>query len=649
MEYNQYYNISALLILIILSIMMGIRHDIKNFLYRLLLIMLALLVLSIAADSVCLHFPKIYQEMSETMITIYMSLSHFARAGIVFLSCIYVSRLVNNKKYFKVVAVMALIPFLAVVALLIHNGINKTVFYFDEAMVYRQGTDSMVLYLALAVMWLITFGYSLFNRKSLSKREETTIYIMIAIQASCGAIQLIFPSIRIENFGYALSFIAVCTGIRNMEETIDYTTQVYARHAFFENVRRRVERKDDKKTLDRDFQLVTIYFKNIQLYLEMIGLKYEDLLLKKCAGFLKQTFPDARIYYLGDDVFGMIVDKGDYAFTEDDIMEIQEHFEHSVVVGNYRLLLEQSMLVLDLSPDELSFEDINECINYGHTKSLGSFKGVLYKADVDINEIRRSYGTMHLLKRAIENEGFEIAYQPIYSAQHDCIVSAEALVRLQDEETMGYISPEEFIPIAEKGGLILQIGEIVLRKVCQFISENKAKLVECGVQYIEVNLSTIQCMEYGIDKKAIEIMKEFDVEPTWINFEITETAEVNSLDYLRNNIKELQKSQISFSLDDYGSGNANINYLLELPFEIVKIDKFILWNAFQNKTQMEALESTVHMLHELGIKIVVEGIENREYLEKMKALGCEYFQGYFFSKPMSEQDYLTYCMQQKEK
>lgn len=648
MEYNLYYNISALLILIMLSILMGIKNDIKNHLYRFLLVMLTLLVLSIAADSVCLYFPYVYQGMSDAVITIYMSLSHFARAGIVFLSCIYVVRLVNHKRYSTPFSIVAVVPFLCVVAILIHNGINKTVFYFDSERIYRQGADSQILYLALASMWMLTFLYTVFNRKLLSKREETTIYIMIAIQATCGAIQLIFPLILIENFGYALSFIAVCTGIRNLEETIDYTTQVYARHAFYDNVQRRVEKKDVKKDGSRDFQLVTIYFKNIQLYLEMIGLKYEDLLLKKCARFLKHTFPNARVYYLGDDIFSMIIDKKDYVFTEEDIMEIQEHFEHSIVVGNYRLLLEQSMLVLDLSPDELSFEDINECINYGHTKSKSNFKGVLHKADVDINEIRRAYGTMHLLKKAVETEGFEIAYQPIYSAQHDCIVSAEALIRLQDEVTLGYISPEEFIPIAEKGGLILQIGEIVLRKVCRFISENKEKLEKSGVRYIEVNLSTIQCMEYGIDKKAIEIMKEFNVEPSWINFEITETAEVNSLDYLRKNINELQKSDISFSLDDYGSGNANINYLLELPFEIVKIDKFILWNAFQNPTQMEALESTVHMLHELGIKIVVEGIENEEYLEKMKSLGCEYFQGYYFAKPMSEQAYLEYCVKQKE-
>ncbi len=646
MDYNLYYNVAALLILITLSIMMGAKNNIKNKLYRLLLVMLALTVLSIAADTVCLYFPDMYSGLTKTMLSVYMSAYFLAHIGIVLVCCIYVLLLINKEKYTNTYFCLAVIPFLGAVGLVVKNLFDSSLFYFDNDMVYHQGNTAAYLYVIMAVLWAFSFIYTRWNKKSLSKREEMTIYIMIAIQTVCGAIQLLFPWILIENFGYALSLIAVCTGIRNLEEVVDYTTQVYARYAFFENIRARVSEeactgKIGRKT--KDFQLVTIYFTNIQMYLEMIGMKYEDNLLKRCANFFKQTFPKARVYYLGEDAFGMIINKSEYIFSEEDGKKVAEQFENPIVIGNYRIKLEPVILVLDLKPDELSFEDINEYINYGYIKARNSSKDIYYKEDIDLKEVRRIYNTMQLLKSAVEHEGFDIVYQPIYSAHQDKIVSAEALIRLKDNLTMGYISPEEFIPIAEKGGLILKIGEIVLRKVCRFISENKNKLKEYGVQYIEVNLSTIQCMEYGIDKTAIDIMKEFDVEPHWINFEITETAEINSIAIVRKSINELQKSDISFSLDDYGSGNANINYLLELPFEIVKIDKFILWNAFHNKTQMEALESTVAMLHELGIKIVVEGIENQEYLEKMKALGCEYFQGYYFAKPMAEEKYIEYC------
>lgn len=649
MDYNLYYNVAALLILITLSIMMGAKKNIKNNLYRLLLVMLALLVLSIAADTICLYFPDLYSGLNQTILTIYMSVYFLAHVGIVLVCCIYVLLLINNERYTNKCIFFTALPFFVAVGLVIKNVFDSSLFYFDNNMIYHQGNATAYMYAIVAVLCAFSFVYTGLNKKSLSKREEMTIYIMIAIQAACGAIQLIFPWILIENFGYALSLIAVCTGIRNLEEVVDYTTQVFARHAFFENIRARVSEEANTGRTGRktkDFQLVTIYFTNIQTYLEMIGMKYEDNLLKKCANFFKQTFPKARVYYLGEDAFSMIINKSEYIFSEEDGKKVMEQFENPFVIGNYRIKLEPVMLVLDLRPDELSFEDINEYISYGYIKAQNSSKDIYYKEDIDLNEVRRIYNTMQLLKSAVEHEGFDIVYQPIYSAQQDKIVSAEALIRLKDDSTMGYISPEEFIPIAEKGGLILKIGEIVLRKVCRFISENKNNLKKYGVQYIEVNLSTIQCMEYEIDKKAIDIMKEFNVEPHWINFEITETAEINSIAIVRKSINELQKSEISFSLDDYGSGNANINYLLELPFEIVKIDKFILWNAFHNKTQMEALESTVAMLHELGIKIVVEGIENQEYLEKMKALGCEYFQGYYFAKPMSEEKYIEYCREQ---
>lgn len=646
MDYNLYYNVAALLILITISIMMGIKNNIKNQLYKLLLVMLTLLLLSIAADSMCLYFPHLYSGLTKSMITAYMSVYFLAHTGIVLVCCFYVLLLVNNEKYTNICRCIVIFLYLCAIGLVIKNYFDQSLFHFDDNLVYYQGSKALYMYLIVALLCAFSFIYTGLNKKLLSKREKMTINIMIAIQAICGAIQLIFPWNLIENFGYALSLIAVCTGIRNLEETVDYTTQVFARHAFFDNIRQKVLKDKDinrPRKKSSDFQLVTVYFKNIQTYLEIIGMKYEDILLKKCADFFKQSFPKTRVYYLGEDIFSMIIDQSEYIFTDEDVKKIQERFKNPLIVGNYRIKLEQVILMLDLRADELSFEDISEYINYGLIKARSASKEIYYKDDIDLNEIRRTYNMMHLLKESVEVEAFMIMYQPIYSAHQDRIVSAEALIRLKDDDTMGYISPEEFIPIAEKGGLILKIGEIVLRKVCRYISENKQVLAECGIEYIEVNLSTIQCMDNDIDKKAIEIMKEFNVDPHWINFEITETAEINSIALVRQNIKELQKAEISFSLDDYGSGNANINYLLELPFEIVKIDKFILWNAFHNKTQMDALESTIAMLHELGIKIVVEGIENEEYLAKMKSLGCEYFQGYYFAKPMTEKQYIEYC------
>lgn len=215
-------------------------------------------------------------------------------------------------------------------------------------------------------------------------------------------------------------------------------------------------------------------------------------------------------------------------------------------------------------------------------------------------------------------------------------IDSSLLIRLKDQ-SMGYISPEEFIPIAEKSGMIMQIGEFVFETVCRFIQEKQ--LTDYGLQYIEINLSVVQCMQENLAERLTEIMKKYHVAPAQINLEITETAAAHS-DMLENNIKILHKQGIEFSLDDYGSGYSNTDYLFRFPFRIVKIDKTILWEAFKNEKAMIALRNTIRMIKELGLEIVVEGVENQEYVDYLTEQHCDYLQGYFYSKPIPDRDFL---------
>ena len=173
MKYNLYYNVAALLILITLSIMMGAKNNIKNKLYRLLLVMLSLTVLSIAADTVCLYFPDMYSGLTQTMLTVYMSAYFLAHIGIVLVCCIYVLLLIN-RKYTRCIFMVA-IPFLGAVGLVVKNLSDHSLFYFDNDMIYHQGNAAASLYVIVAVLWTFSFIYTGWNKKSLSRREEMTI------------------------------------------------------------------------------------------------------------------------------------------------------------------------------------------------------------------------------------------------------------------------------------------------------------------------------------------------------------------------------------------------------------------------------------------------------------------------------------------
>ena len=217
--------------------------------------------------------------------------------------------------------------------------------------------------------------------------------------------------------------------------------------------------------------------------------------------------------------------------------------------------------------------------------------------------------------------------------------SAEALVRIIDEEGK-IVAPGAFIDVAEETGLILQLGEIVFDKTCQFIK--RRKLGEIGIEYIEVNLSVLQCEKKELAQIYKKIMDKYKLPPSYINLEITETASIQTKRTLLENMRVLIGQGVTFSLDNFGSGQANLNYIIDMPVEIVKLDLNMTRAYFQNDKAKLVVQATVDMVHEMGLRIVAEGVETEEQLNEMQRIGVDYIQGYYFSKPLPREEFLKF-------
>ena len=289
-------------------------------------------------------------------------------------------------------------------------------------------------------------------------------------------------------------------------------------------------------------------------------------------------------------------------------------------------------------PDKLtSAENIPDMIEYSLDKAatLGD-DTVIYADESILEEGRREHKIIQVMRQALRNKTFEVYYQPIYSVEKGHYTSAEALIRLRDEE-LGFISPDEFIPLAEKNGMILEIGEFVFRDVCSFVS--KKRLWEKGIEYIDVNLSVVQCMQEKLHERLIEIMDEYRLEYSYINLEITETAAIMSSETLKSNMDKLMDKGIKFSLDDYGTGFSNTSNLVEYNFHTIKLDKSMVWAAMEDEKAMCALEYTIGMVKAMNMELVAEGVENKEQAEKLENMGCDFFQGYLYSRPICKEDF----------
>lgn len=240
---------------------------------------------------------------------------------------------------------------------------------------------------------------------------------------------------------------------------------------------------------------------------------------------------------------------------------------------------------------------------------------------------------------AITNDRVEVWFQPIFSTEDHRFTSAEALVRIR-RENGELVPPGLFIEIAEHNGMILQLGEIVFRKVCRFISDTQIQ--RYGVKYIEVNLSVVQCAYNELAKDYIRIMEENVVAPELINLEITESASMNARKTLLDNMKRLMDYGVTFSLDDFGTGQSNLNYIIDMPVEIVKFDKGMTNAYFENGKAKYIMDAAMNMIRGLDLKIVSEGVETAEQFYTMENLGINYIQGYYFSKPLPADEFLEF-------
>lgn len=266
---------------------------------------------------------------------------------------------------------------------------------------------------------------------------------------------------------------------------------------------------------------------------------------------------------------------------------------------------------------------------------------------VDSSVAAHMYAENDLIQKiddAISQNRIEVFFQPIYSTRQKAFTCAEALVRMYDAH--GNLLPVyDSICAAEESGRIHQIGEIVFEKVCHAIRNEQ--LAQYGLHYIEVNLSVAQCSDEKLAERYIRIMERYQIDPSNINLEITESATMEMKQTLLANMEKLIAYGVSFSLDDFGTGQSNLNYIVEMPVQIVKFDRVMTQAYFSSQKGRFVMNAAMHMIQDMKLGIVSEGIETQEQLTAMEQLGIDYIQGFYFSKPLPLPEFLAFIKKQE--
>lgn len=537
----------------------------------------------------------------------------------------------NKNLAFKLFLV---IPYSVIIITLIVNAFTGTVFGFDENGVYTRGPAMPVLYVCSFIYLITGIGYIIKYRCLFKSEKLLSLCMIFPLTVISLAVQWFFPELLVEMFASSVSLLLIIITVQRPDELLDSLTGLGKYGAYGVDMKRNFAN-------GKHVGIILINISNYSSMHAILGFDNLNTMLKNIANRLvainREEKLHADLYYLDRGRYRFVVTESNRDKMERTAEKINLELKQNILFNQMALNLIAYVCIAHCPEEITEFETL---MAFGNELNDMPYSGRVIKTS-DIareNRFRLSNELDAIIDNAIANRSFEVYYQPIYSIGTDSFISAEALLRLHHDK-YGFISPDLFIPAAEKSGAIHKIGELVLEKVCSFITSREFS--ELGLEYIEINLSVAQCMQADLADKILNIMKRYGVTPDKINLEITETAASFSQNIMMENLEKLTQAGIEFSLDDYGTGYSNIKSVASLPIKIVKLDKTFV-DSEDNPRMWIVLKNTIKMLKDMNMHIVVEGIETESLVKKFTELNCEYIQGYYYSKPIPESDFVSF-------
>lgn len=374
---------------------------------------------------------------------------------------------------------------------------------------------------------------------------------------------------------------------------------------------------------------------NFKTVNDTLGHEYGDKLLARTAQILTSLLASS----------GMIARAGgdEFLLFRENIQSNEEanefasriinHFTNPIDLNGEVVYVSMSIGIALYPENGINSNDLikNADIAMYKSKDTGKNKYTIFDKKME-EELNRNTLILEILRNAIENKEIYVEYQPLLELNTNNVVAFEALMRIKNER-LGVISPNEFIPIAEESGIIIDLSAWLLKEVCTFNQQQ----IQWGAtpRHVSVNISSVQINRPGFITVLSDILEETKLPPRYLELEITESTLVSSIMDATMLLNQLQNLGVRISLDDFGTGYSSLNYLTSMPIDTLKIDKSFIDNICNNEKDFCIAQSIILLAHSLNICVVAEGVEEEDQFIKLKKMRCDIIQGYVYSKPLS--------------
>lgn len=505
------------------------------------------------------------------------------------------------------------------------------IYIFEEGtLVYTYGAAVMTLYVAASIDLTVVIVFTFIYRKRMNPMRAFATRVWMGIWVSAMLIQLFNNELLLVGFAAAAGMIVLYFALENPDLYIDKQNKCFNAEALRSCLNDLYDRK-------ASFTLCEVCLGYRTRAKESYDREAEEVIRRLISYGIRTK-----------SILVFVNENRDILFVSEDkeqqkkvLTELRDYFEVSkeLFPGTFAFHVDEGNVYADTS-------ELLSVLGYVRGKHTGEAITNLYirVTEEDREQMQGSARIMEEIRNALLEDRVEVFFQPIYNVARKDFPSAEALVRIR--KTDGSLMPPGiFIPIAEESGQILDLGRRVFEKCCRLLADHTA--IGLGLEYLEINLSVVQSENECTPTDIIEAMEKYHINPSYINLEITETASITNQKMLTANMDFLRSKGIAFSLDDFGKGESNLMYLVDMNFDVLKLDMDMTRAFFVSDRARKVVKTVERMAHEMGMFVVAEGVETEEQLRAMMDIGIDYIQGYYFSKPLPEKEYLEFLRTHK--
>ncbi len=496
------------------------------------------------------------------------------------------------------------------IGLTLTTPFTKLIFYLDDG--YYRGVLYPLTYLQMYFNAMIVFYFILKYSSQIEQRDQFIAVIMWGILIIGYIVRYFFTHALIANLFYLLVLIIIFFNYTDPSAYIDDESQLYNQRGFTEMMSEKIE--------EEKYHIFICVIKNQAFIRDIYMASDISHAMKEIGIYLKTILTGTNLFYLNSGVFIALSDQIISTSLQE---KIANRFHSNWKGSKNRLYLDVGFVRMDYT---LPIHNTDELLQnlYAAVDQVSNVNGPL---ELDVERIRRQIKVRSVLDNALKNNEILLYLQPIVDAKTHEVVGGEALARLYDSE-LGIIYPNEFISYADENGSIGSLGMQMFTKACAFMKKYGETT---GIQWINVNLSPIQCLDRNLATKFERVLDKYSLPASKIHLEVTEEAFIDS-NILGERIRVLKEKGFLIALDDFGSGYANLARVTRYPLDSIKIDRSLIVSYFEHPN--DVLVSLVRTLKSLGYYLVAEGVEDEYMVKEMTKIGVDYMQGYYYSKPI---------------